>query len=179
MTTAPGPEFAVKLRALRAAADNPTQEQIGRAVGRTHSTIGLILRGEHIPPWNTAVKIIEVLGGDPADFRLPWEASRVVPERVLRTPPVPVRRGIREFLVRHDRLGDDLREYLTGVTPDSVAGSLPPGKLAEYRISGAGGPDVSVWHACAGCTQNDVVHDVAQAVEWALAHELEVHSGGS
>ena len=172
-------EFAAKLRTLRADAGNPTQQAIGDAIGRTHSTVGLILRGEHTPPWNTAVAIITTLGGDPADFLAAWEAIRVAPERSLQPPLIPVRRGMREFLVRHERLGDDIRAWLSDVTPDSVVPSLPPGRLAEYRMSGVGGADVSVWHASSGCKQSGTVHDGSQFLEWILDHELEVHSGGT
>lgn len=173
-------EFAVMLRALRAAAGNPTQEEIGRMVGRTHSVIGYTLRGVHVPPWNTAAAIIETLGGDPDGFRAAWETSRTVPERRLRKPATPVLRGLRELLARHERIGDDIREFLGGVTPDSVVPALPPGRLAEYRISGAGGRDVSVWHASAGCLERSgIVHDGGQFLEWVLAHELEVHGSGS
>jgi DNA-binding XRE family transcriptional regulator len=172
-------EFAIALRSLRARAGNPTQENIGQAIGRTHSTVGLILRGRSTPPWSTAVLIIRALGGDPADFRAAWENSRDVPERILRTPLVPVRPGLRELLVKQDRLADEIRGFLGDVTPDSVVPSLPPGRLGEYRVSGAGGRDVSVWHACAGCTQSGIVHDGAQFLEWILEHEKEAHGDES
>jgi hypothetical protein len=170
-------EFAVALRALRARAGNPTQETLGQAIGRTHSIIGYTLRGVHTPPWDTAVAIIKALGGDPADFRIAWENSRDVPERVLRTPLVPAKPGLRELLVRHERLADDIREFLSGITPGSLVPALPPGRIAEYPLSGAGGRDVSVWHAAAGCTRSGLAHDMGEALEWILEHEREEHGG--
>jgi DNA-binding XRE family transcriptional regulator len=172
--------FAAQLRALRHEAGDPTQEAIGRAISRTHSTIGLILRGKTTPPWNTAVAIIKVLGGDPGDFRAAWEDARDVPERVLRTPGVPIRIGLRELLVRHERQGDAIRAFLGSVTPDSLIPALPPGRLAEYRISGEGGRDVSVWHTSAsGCAQSGTVHDGGEFLDWVLEHEKEAHADES
>jgi hypothetical protein len=173
--------FVTALRALRAAAGNPTQQAIGQAIGRTHSIVGYTLRGVHTPPWDTAAAIIKALGGDPADFRAAWEAARDVPERHVQRPFVPaepVVPGLRSLLVRHDRLGDDIRDFLAGMTPDSLFPALAPGTLAQYPLSGAGGRDVSVWHASAGCSVAGVVRDVAQALDWALGHEREVHGDG-
>jgi DNA-binding XRE family transcriptional regulator len=173
-------EFATRLRALRKRAGNPTQEAIGQAIGRTHSTIGYTLRGRHTPPWSTAVAIIQALGGDPEDFRAAWENSRIGPERRLRKPAVPVVSALRELLVRHERQGDAIRAFLGSVTPDSLVPVLPPGRIAEYRISGEGGRDVSVWHAAAGgCTQSGTVHDGGEFLAWVLEHEREAHAGGS
>jgi hypothetical protein len=174
-------EFAVKLRALRARAGNPTQAGIGEAVGRTHSIVGYTLRGQHTPPWDTAAAIVEFLGGDPAEFRGAWEKSRTVPERRTRGPVVPNLHDLRVLLVRSDRLGDDIRAYLGRVTPGMLVPALPPGRLAEYRISGAGSRDVSVWHASAECLKQSsgIAHDLAEALEWVLEHEQEGHGGGS
>jgi hypothetical protein len=168
-------EFAVALRALHERAGRPAQQDIGRAVRRTHSTVGLVLRGEYTPPWDIASAIIRALGGDPADFLAAWEASG---PKTAKDRPVPVVPALRSLLVRHERLGDDFRAYLTSAAASPLP-ALPGGRLAEYRLSGAGGRDVSVWHVRAGCTQTAVVHDGGEFLEWVLDHEREAHGDGS
>jgi transcriptional regulator with XRE-family HTH domain len=168
-------EFAVALRALRERAGNPSQQEIGRAIGKTHSLVGYVLRGQHMPPWETAAALVRALGGRPADFRTAWEAAREAADG--RGPAIVP--GLRELRARNERLDADIRDWLGRVTPELLMPGLPPGWLAGYRISGAGGRDVSVWHKAGGCRQSGVVHDVGAAVDWALDHEQEVHGGGS
>jgi hypothetical protein len=169
-------EFAVALRALRKRAGNPGQVAIGVAVGRTHSCVGLILRGEYTPPWDTASAIVEALGGDPAGFRAAWEASspKTRGERVRPAPSAP---GLRALIARHDRLGDDMRAWMAASAPPD---GPCPGRLAGYKLSAAGERGASVWHGSGGCPHVvAIVHDLGEAVEWALDHERKVHGDGS
>jgi hypothetical protein len=168
-------EFAVALRALHERAGSPGQVAIGVAVGRTHSCVGLILRGEYTPPWDTASAIVEALGGDPARFRAAWEASdpKTRGERVRPAPSAP---GLRALIARHDRLGDDMRAWMAASAPPAGAS---PGRLAGYKLGAAGERSASVWHGSAGCPQAATVHDLGEAVEWALDHERKVHGDGT
>jgi hypothetical protein len=173
-------EFAVRLRELRAAAGNPTQKAIAGVVLCSPAVVGDALRGTRVS-WRIAAAIIGCLDGNPAEFRDAWERSRMPSGLRAQEPGMPDLRDFRDLLARFDRLGDEFRDYLERVTPDMLVPALPPGRLAEYRITGGSGRGVSVWHASAECLKQSsgIAHDLAEALEWVLEHEQEGHGGGS
>ena len=66
--------------------------EITIGIGRGHissSTIHNMFRGPRVPRWSYLELVVKELGGDPADFRNPWQAARVAEEIIAAQGDLP------------------------------------------------------------------------------------------
>jgi DNA-binding XRE family transcriptional regulator len=170
-------EFTGLLRVLKLHAGHPSDSEIAGRAGLSHTTVSNVTRGAHLPPWETAVKIIEALGGDSGDFREAWEiASSGAPV----TPSGRVMGALRELDLRTRLDSQRTTALLHSLTLEMLIAGLIPGlpPLAEYA-TGLDHGRVSVWHDVPGCEAGAVIKHGGELVAWAAAHHREVHGDGS
>ena len=73
-------ELFDRLHALHLAAGQPSVREIATGIGRgmvSPSTIHNMFRGPRVPKWGFLELVVEELYGDPAEFRILWQAARV------------------------------------------------------------------------------------------------------
>jgi DNA-binding XRE family transcriptional regulator len=169
-------EFARLLRMLRLHAGHPSDREIADRAGLSHTVIGNSVRGRQVPSWQTAVKIIEALDGDPGDFQAAWEAAC---SGVPATPGEQVLGAIRELQLQA-RLNDRrLGSFLDHLTPEMLAAGLIPGlpPLGEYA-TGVDHGRVTVWHDAPRCQQSAVIKHGGEFIGWVVGHHREEHASG-
>jgi hypothetical protein len=166
-------EFARLLRVLRLHAGHPSDREIADRSGLSHTIVGNAHRGVQLPSWESAVRIITALGGDPGDLRPGWEiASSGVPP----SPPEQVLGALRELNLRAKLDGQRTGALLGRLAPDMLVAGMIPGlpPLGEY-VTGIDFGRVTVWHDVDGCQASAPFRDGQEFISWTVLHHLEGH----
>jgi tetratricopeptide (TPR) repeat protein len=92
--TPPGPitDLFDRLHELHLSAGLPSMREIATGVGRGHissSTIHNMFRGPRVPRWSYLEVVVKELQGNPADFRVLWQAARVAEEVIAAQGNLP------------------------------------------------------------------------------------------
>ena len=81
-----------RLHDLHLSAGLPSMREVATGIGRGHissSTIHNMFRGPRVPRWSYLELVVKKLGGDPADFRMLWQAARVAEEMIAAQGDMP------------------------------------------------------------------------------------------
>jgi tetratricopeptide (TPR) repeat protein len=92
--TPPGPitDLFDRLHELHLSAGLPSMREITTGIGRGHissSTIHNMFRGPRVPRWSYLELVVQELDGNPADFRILWQAARVAEEMIAAQGDLP------------------------------------------------------------------------------------------
>jgi hypothetical protein len=167
-------QFARLLRVLRLHAGHPSDREIADAAGLSHTAVGNTVRGIQVPSWQTAVRIIQALGGDPEDFQEAWETAAAGDPA---SPAGQVLGAIRELQLQARLKDRRLGAFLDRLTPEMLAAGLIPGlpELSEYA-TGVDHGRVTVWHDIPGCQQSTVIVHGGEFISWVVRHHREEHA---
>jgi hypothetical protein len=150
---------------------------VAEKAGLSHTIVGNTYRGVQVPSWESAVRIIEALGGDPADLEPGWEIA------ASGRPAGPRERmagAIRELQLWAKLADRRLGAVLDSLAPDVLAAGMIPGlpPLGEYA-TGIDHGRTAVWHAVAGCGERLIFTDAGNLVGWVVRHHHEEHADGA
>lgn len=71
--------FAGVLSDLRDSVGRPSfRVMSGRSGAISHTTLHEAAQGNRLPSWETTVEFVKACGGDPADYRIPWQRAEQV-----------------------------------------------------------------------------------------------------
>jgi hypothetical protein len=171
-----GTEFARLLRVLRLHAGHPSDREIADRAGLSHTIVGNAHRGVQIPSWESAVKIIGALGGDPGEFLAAWKAAAGPPPG----PGEQVLGALREMNLWAKLSDRRTGALLARLAPDMLVAGMIPGlpPLGEY-VTGIDHGRVTVWHDVDGCQASAPFRDGQEFIAWIVLHHLEGHAGGA
>lgn len=68
--------LSAELSRLRALAGDPTQTELADRLGVSSATVSRILAGHRAGSWPMIYRLVEILGGDPAEFQPLWRRAR-------------------------------------------------------------------------------------------------------
>ncbi|MEV0675294.1 NBR1-Ig-like domain-containing protein [Actinosynnema sp. NPDC050436] len=90
-------EFAARLRALRAAAGNPSFRAMAGRSGRiSHTTLHECVSGVRLPSWETTREFVRSCGGDEADWGERWSTAATATTAPAATPPLAASPSVTE-----------------------------------------------------------------------------------
>jgi hypothetical protein len=70
-------DLAARMQELRLEAGHPSTRVIAEGCGMTsHTTVAEFMRGKRLASWATVSAVVTFLGGDPADYKESWIATR-------------------------------------------------------------------------------------------------------
>ena len=90
MSGRPLDELAAALRRLHRSAGEPSTHEIGKRIGYSHTTVAQAFKGTRCPTWPVLEVLVTYLGGDPAEFKSYWIATRDAEDPLPGTHPAPI-----------------------------------------------------------------------------------------
>lgn len=101
--------WAKAIRRLFADAEDETVGHLAHRAEMSWATTSRVVRAEYLPPFPTAMKIVELLGGDGAHFEELWRAAASAQDRW--TQPVRVE-AVREIHAEIGRMNQRLEAIM-------------------------------------------------------------------